>query len=118
MREDPSTAPTQELAVEPIATSSEEPVPLEQKDLDGDERVNYKADTETYLTKPDDTGFKGDTSGYSYMLDDEPEPKIGNKVASVSISITSEPVLTIGSKNWSLTESDGKWTELENTILE
>ncbi|ONK72880.1 uncharacterized protein A4U43_C04F24360 [Asparagus officinalis] len=50
---------------------SKEPIPLDHYNLVDEEKVDYKADTDTYLTKPDDAGFEGNIGGSTYMLDDE-----------------------------------------------
>ncbi|ONK76308.1 uncharacterized protein A4U43_C03F26240 [Asparagus officinalis] len=56
-----------------------EPVPLDQEDLDDEEKVDYEAYTNTYLAEPNDVGFEGDVGSSPYMLADELGWKLGVK---------------------------------------
>ncbi|ONK81094.1 uncharacterized protein A4U43_C01F25220 [Asparagus officinalis] len=55
------------------------------EDLDDEKTVDYEADTDTYLTEPDDTGIKGYVSSSSYMPDDEPRLETIGEAAPISI---------------------------------
>ncbi|ONK60550.1 uncharacterized protein A4U43_C08F19770 [Asparagus officinalis] len=61
----------------------------------GEDRVDYEAKTNTYRTDTNDTGFEGDISDSSCMLDDEPELEICSKVTPMFILVAIDPALTI-----------------------
>ncbi|ONK78133.1 uncharacterized protein A4U43_C02F14690 [Asparagus officinalis] len=51
-----------------------EPISLEHEDFDGEEKVDYEANTDAYFIEPDDTGFEGNVGGSLYMTaNDEPK---------------------------------------------
>ncbi|ONK73096.1 uncharacterized protein A4U43_C04F27150 [Asparagus officinalis] len=60
-----------------------ESILVEQVGLDSEERANY--DTDTYITDPNEAGFKGDTGGSSYVSDDELESEASTTTTPVPI---------------------------------
>ncbi|ONK80230.1 uncharacterized protein A4U43_C01F15350 [Asparagus officinalis] len=77
----------QEPKTEPLVSLGKEHISLEHKDSDDKEKLDYEANTDTYFTEPDGTGFKGDVVDSSYMPNDE--PKLASEQAAPHIHSSS-----------------------------
>ncbi|ONK56865.1 uncharacterized protein A4U43_C10F13940 [Asparagus officinalis] len=69
---------------------AKEPIPLNQEDIDDEEKVDYEADNNTYLTEPNDVGFEGDICSSFYRPNDELGLEAVGRVAPKSILASGE----------------------------
>ncbi|ONK60529.1 uncharacterized protein A4U43_C08F19470 [Asparagus officinalis] len=69
----------------PLYQKGKEHIPLDHKDPDDEEKVDYEGNTDTYLVESKVVGFEGDAGGSSYMQDDEPRLETRSGAGPISI---------------------------------